>query len=201
MEFRKLYRFDTNQVTEKGAEMHWRHKYNNYKDTSLDFTKFIKDKDKLTFKCYVDVINFSEINSLDEEGDKQLNKQWVIDEYMKTKLMGMQHGDHLYLHDNFGRNERFAVFVGYYHGVYNIFLQQLFPNMIHKNDDNKDVMVTEIDRVIFKVGGIEYGKVLNIRLSAGDDIVLSAKMWGREWMADNGDKKELIFEIDLSGIS
>ena len=37
IEFRKLYRFNTNQLKERGAEMHWRDKCNNFKDYRLDF--------------------------------------------------------------------------------------------------------------------------------------------------------------------
>lgn len=67
MEYRKLYKFDTNQVCERGAEMYWRSKYNNFKDFRLGFDDVIKDKENLTYDLYMEIID-----GMDEKlGSKQ----------------------------------------------------------------------------------------------------------------------------------
>lgn len=205
MEFRKLYRFDINQISEKGAEMHWRSKYNNYKDVSLEYHQFINNKENLTFNFYVDVIhNFSDqdkdIYSNDDE--KDFHVTWSIDNTTRDKLIKMQHGDHLYLCNNFyTKNGKFTMFVGYYYGEYNLFLQQLYPNMMR--DKNQDIMITEIKKIILKINHTQR-KLNNIRFDAENDIVLIAKISGKEWINDDDDdenKKKSVVYLNIIGIS
>ena len=186
MEFRKLYRFSRHQVAEKGAQMFWRNKYNNFKDYALDFAEYIKDKEELTLNCYIEIIDPDEFANAvaGEEMEEDMDKSWVIDEAYRDKLNGMKHGDHVYWYENFGKHDRFTLLIGYYHGVYNIFLLQLFPN-VRSRTLRDDIMVTEIESVLLRINDIEYSRTENVRLDQEDDICLCGKIGGHVWA--NGD--------------
>eukprot|EP00486_Rosalina_sp_Unknown_P007494 CAMPEP_0201576496 /NCGR_PEP_ID=MMETSP0190_2-20130828/22353_1 /ASSEMBLY_ACC=CAM_ASM_000263 /TAXON_ID=37353 /ORGANISM="Rosalina sp." /LENGTH=76 /DNA_ID=CAMNT_0048007411 /DNA_START=267 /DNA_END=497 /DNA_ORIENTATION=+ len=71
-------------------------------------------------------------------------------------------------------------------------------------DDNKDVMVTDIESILFKVNGVQYGRVMKVGFDAEDDIISCASIWGRDWIDGNNEDekgKELIVTLKISGIS
>jgi len=194
MEFKKLYQFDTHQVCEKGAEMYWRNKYNNFKDHRLGFEDVIRDKEQLTFDCYVELIN-----DTDREHDleQDLSYEVVIGEELKDTLINMQHGDHMYLDANLEENERFGIFIGCYYGQYNVFLQQLYPNK--GNKDNP--METSIKSVTLTVDDVEYGKLADIKFNEEDDIVLIGKFGTYVWVRRDDEQEHYpILKVNIRGI-
>lgn len=196
MTFCKLYRFDTNQVLEKGAELHWRHKYNNYKDISLNFNKLIKNQNKLTFKCRVDILEQFHDESEERKTEQEHILTWTVKQDKKKKLKEMKHGDYLYLFEE--KTSMFGVFVGRYHMLYQIFLQRLYPNM-QQIDDGIDIMDTEITSAIFKINDVQYGKTMtnSNKFDAEDDIIIVGKIYGQDWI-DLEKDKDLAMKMEIT---
>ena len=139
MEFRRLYRFNTHQVTEKPAEMCYRNKNNNFRDTALDYNRMVKNKTELTLNCHIEIMDTEGFANRDNDTDQALKISYVIEKALRDRIYDMNQGECVYLPLNYGKHERFCIFIECQDGQHWFILQQLFPNV-----QRRDIMTTEI---------------------------------------------------------
>ena len=198
MEFRRLYRFNTHQVTEKPAEMCYRNKNNDFRDTALDYDRMVKNKTELTLNCHIDILepDSERFANRDNNVDQDLRISYVIEKALRDRIYDMNPGERVYLPLNYGKHERFCIFVEHQQGQHWFVLQQLFPNLQRRHH----VMVTEIGQVKVEINGTRYSKLSNVRFDQEDDVIIISKVERHIWRKIANDNYEWILRIDLNAI-
>lgn len=192
--FSKLYRFDTHQVQEKGAEVHWRNKYNGNEDYDLDFNSFIQDIEQLYITAQIKIIDPKYLQDDAQQEDKYAKNEYTIEGLLESdKICNMREGQHIDLVNQrylfYDPKEEFGIRIYMRFGQYSIFL---FPKFINhrKRKENKGYMDFEIDEIVMEVDGIQYGKNVNVKINEEDNVFLIGKFGTHVFLKDGGDVGE-----------